>query len=86
MEVFNTGLTSLDLLKAKYFKSKYYLENKYNLNLKSLIFQHSVTWQIKDAKRQIKETIISLNKLKLPTVVIYPCSDPGFDSIIKIYK
>ena len=87
--VFNTGLTSLDLLKAKYFKSKYYLENKYNLNLANpflILLQHSVTWQIKDAKRQIKETIISLNKLKLPTVVIYPCSDPGFDSIIKIYK
>ena len=87
--VFNTGLTSLDLLKTKYFKSKSYIENKYNLNLAKpflILLQHSVTWQIKEAKKQIEETITSLNKLKLPTVVIYPCSDPGFDSIIKIYK
>ena len=87
--VFNTGLTSLDLLKTKYFKSKSYIENKYNLNLAKpflILLQHSVTWQIKESKKQIEETITSLNKLKLPTVVIYPCSDPGFDSIIKIYK
>lgn len=87
--VFNTGLTSLDLLKEKFYKSKKYLENKYNIDLKKpliILLQHSVTWQIKETQKQISQTLKSLNKLRLQTLAIYPCSDPGYESIVKTYK
>jgi GDP/UDP-N,N'-diacetylbacillosamine 2-epimerase (hydrolysing) len=87
--VFNTGLTSLDLLKKKFFKSKNYLEKKYNINLNKpliILIQHPVTWQIKDSKKQILETMKSIKSLKIQTIAIYPCSDPGFKNIVEIYQ
>ncbi len=87
--VFNVGLSSLDLFKNKLYKSRKYLEKKYGINLKKkfiILIQHPVTWQIKDSKKQINETLKSLKKLKIPTIAVYPCSDPGYENIVKAYK
>ena len=84
--VHNVGLSSLDLFQNKYFKSKDYLEKKFNLNFNepyAILIQHSVTWQVKKSKKQILETLKSLKKFKIKTVAIYPCSDPGFEDIVK---
>ena len=37
-------------------------------------------------KAQIKETLKALDKLKVQTIAMYPCSDPGYENIIKEYK
>ncbi len=87
--VFNVGLSSIDLLKENFFKKKLHLEKKFNINLKKKFFiliQHPVTWQVKDSKKQITETLKSLSKFKIPTIAIYPCSDPGYEDIVKVYK
>ncbi len=87
--VFNTGLSSLDLFKKKFFKPKKYLEKKFNLNLNKefiILIQHPVTWQVNESKKQIKETLKSLNKFKIQTIAIYPCSDPGYKNIVNAYN
>ncbi len=87
--VHNTGLSSLDLLKDKFYKPKKYLEKKYKIDLKKpliILIQHPVTWQIGDSKKQINETLKALNKLKIQTIAVYPCSDPGFNNIVKSYE
>ena len=83
--VFNVGLSSLDLFKNDFFKSKKYLENKYKLNLNKpliILIQHSVTWQVNESKFQINETLKSLDHFKYQTIAIYPCSDPGYKNIV----
>ena len=87
--VHNVGLSSLDLLDKDFFKSKSYLEKKFNIDLKKpliLLIQHSVTWQVDQSRAQIKETLKALDKLKVQTIAMYPCSDPGYENIIKEYK
>ena len=87
--VSNIGLTSLDLLKNDFYKSKLYLEKKYRVDLNKpliILIQHPVTWQIKESKKQITETLKSIEKFKLQTIAIYPCSDPGYEKIVESYK
>ena len=87
--VHNIGLLSLDLLKQKKLKTKKYLEKKFQINFHKpniVLIQHPVTWQSKKSKIQIKETLKAINKMKIQTVAIYPCSDPGYLEIIKSYK
>lgn len=86
----NVGLSSLDLFKSdKFFKSREYLEKKFKIDLSKpliLLIQHSVTWQISESKNQIKQTLKALDKLKIQTIAIYPCSDPGYKDIITAYN
>ena len=87
--VFNTGLSSLELFKKNFFKSKNYLAKKYRIDFSKpviLLIQHSVTWQVSESRWQISQTLKALNKLKLQTIAIYPCSDPGYEPIIKRYN
>ncbi len=87
--VHNVGLSSLDLLKKNYFQSKKYLEKKYRLNLNKpliILIQHSVTWQVKQAAKQIYHTLKSIDKFKQQTIAVYPCSDPGYKDIINALK
>ena len=65
------------------------MEKKFNINLEKpliLLIQHPVTWQIDETKKQINETLAAIAKLKIQTIAIYPCSDPGFSTIITSYK
>ena len=87
--IHNVGLSSLDLFKDNFFKSKNYLEKKFKIDLSKpliLLIQHSVTWQVKESKKQILETLKALNKLKFQTIALYPCSDPGYKAIINEYN
>jgi|TARA_Y100000294_G_scaffold177367_1_gene202523 UDP-hydrolysing UDP-N-acetyl-D-glucosamine 2-epimerase len=84
--VHNVGLSSLDLFNKKNFKTKEFLEKKYKIDLKKpviILIQHSVTWQINQAKKQIQETLKALKLLKIQTIAVYPCSDPGYLEIVK---
>ena len=40
----------------------------------------------KESSWQISQTLKALDKLKLQTIAIYPCSDPGYEPIIKRYN
>ena len=85
----NVGLSSLDLFRDNFFKSKTYLEQKFKIDLSKpliLLIQHSVTWQVQESKKQILKTLSALNKLKIQTIAVYPCSDPGYKEIINEYN
>ena len=87
--VFNIGLSSLELFKKNFFKSKNYLAKKFRIDFSKpviLLIQHSVTWQVSGSSWQISQTLKALDKLKLQTIAIYPCSDPGYEAIIKKYN
>ena len=85
--MFNVGLSSLDLFKNKLYKSRKYLEKIWHQLKKKFIIliQHPVTWQIKDSKKQINETLKSLKKLKIPTIAVYHVLT-GYENIVKAYK
>lgn len=87
--IHNVGLVSLDLFKKNFFKTKDKLLKKYGIRPNKpyvILIQHPVTWEIDQVKSQINETLKSLRKMKLQTLAIYPCSDPGHEVIIKAYK
>tara|TARA_B100000963_G_scaffold46926_1_gene35232 strand:- start:314 stop:1462 length:1149 start_codon:yes stop_codon:yes gene_type:complete len=87
--IHNVGLSSLDLFRNGFFKPKSYIEKKFNIDLTKpliLLIQHSVTWQVKESKKQIFETLKALNILKFQTIALYPCSDPGYKAIINEYS
>ena len=74
---------------GKIFLKKKLFGKKFSINLEKpliLLIQHPVTWQIDETKKQIDETLAAIAKLKVQTIAIYPCSDPGFSAIINSYK
>ena len=87
--IHNVGLVSLDLLKKNFFKSKVDLFKKYGIRDSKpfvILIQHPVTWETNQSRNQINETLKALRKINIQTLAIYPCSDPGHESIIQAYK
>jgi UDP-hydrolysing UDP-N-acetyl-D-glucosamine 2-epimerase len=48
-----------------------------------LVSQHSVTTEFGDNRIQIEETLNALNKLKIPTIMLWPNPDAGSEDISK---
>ena len=74
-------------LNLKFKKINIY--KKFNLNNEKpfiLVLQHPVSTEYKDSQNQIKETLNAVKFLKIPTIIIYPNSDPGSENIIKEIK
>ncbi|MBF0343341.1 MAG: UDP-N-acetylglucosamine 2-epimerase (hydrolyzing) [Nitrospirae bacterium] len=87
--VFNVGSPVLDLILQKQFTNPYKISKKFNIDLKKpiiLLLQHSVTWQVEKAESQIRCSMEALDELGYQTVAIYPCSDPGYEDIIKVLR
>lgn len=51
-----------------------------------LVSQHPVTTEFVDARSQFEETLIALNKLKMPTILLWPNADAGSDDISKAIR
>jgi len=87
--VFLVGAPGLDsVLNTKLF-SEEKIAKKYKLDLTKpliLVLQHPITSEIKEASRQIKETMEAIKELSLQTIVIYPNADPGGRAMIKVIK
>lgn len=85
--IHNVGSPVLDLICRKRFTSPEEIIRKYRLNIEKpilLLLQHSVTWQVEDAESQIRQTMEAIDYLEYQTIAIYPCSDPGYEIIIKV--
>lgn len=83
------GSPVLDLIRLKRFTPPARVLARLNLDPKRpivVLLQHSVTWQVEDAERQIRETMASLEALGHQTVAIYPCSDPGYSAIVRVLR
>jgi len=74
-----------------YFDENYFWE-KYkgvggNFSLKKdkflLVLQHPVTTEFHENREHINETLMALNELKIPTIMLWPNADAGSDEISK---
>jgi len=81
----NVGSPALDLIKQnrftnkkKIFKKFFLCENKPII----LLLQHSVTWQVDQTEKQIIETLKAITDFDSQIVAVYPCADPGYETII----
>ena len=85
--VHNVGSPALDLIRKKKFTPPDEICEKFKLDKNSpilILLQHSVTWQVEEAEYQIRQTMEAVDELGYQTIVAYPCSDPGYESIIKL--
>jgi len=48
-----------------------------------LVSQHPVTTEFGGARAQIEQTLVALNELKMPTIMLWPNADAGSDEISK---
>ena len=83
--VHNVGSPVLDLIRQGRFSAPETIYKKFSLDSQKpvlLLLQHSVTWQVEQARRQIRQTLQAIQHFGLPTVAVYPCSDPGYEQII----
>ena len=82
--IFNIGLISLSKIKKSRISSNKLLK-KLGLDInKKLIISilHPETWDFKNHKKNVDIYFKSIEKIKENLILIYPCSDPGFDYII----
>ena len=82
----NLGFFTFDLFKNNFFISKKILFKKFNILNEEpfiILIQHPVTWDPEKSKNQIQETINAIISVKIKTIAIYPCSDPGHKNIVK---
>ena len=85
--VHNVGSPVIDLIFKKRFASPEIIKSKYELDLEKpilLFLQHSVTWQVEEAENQMRQSMDAIDQLGYQTVAVYPCSDPGYESIIRV--
>ena len=68
----------------------YKISKKLDLNIKkkkySIILHHSDTYRQSNSYDEMKVILKTLRYLNIPSIVIYPCSDPGYLGIIKSIK
>jgi len=79
------GSPVLDLIKEGRFTPPEEIGEKFKLDLESpiiLLLQHSVTWQVEEAEKQIRHTLRALDMFQLQTIAVYPCADPGYEKIV----
>jgi UDP-N-acetylglucosamine 2-epimerase (non-hydrolysing)/GDP/UDP-N,N'-diacetylbacillosamine 2-epimerase (hydrolysing) len=85
--IHNVGSPVLDLIKQKRFTEPKTIKEKFDLDLQKPIFmllQHSVTWQVEEAEHQMHQTMEAIDYFGHQTIAIYPCSDPGYEAIIRV--
>jgi len=86
--VFSFGSTYIDiLLEYKFYKDKENLQirEKYNIGLKEkyyICIQHPMTFKEGQSYKEMVSLLRVLRDLKIKTLIIYPCSDPGYEGII----
>jgi len=87
--VYVVGAPGLDSILHQRFVSPKILAKNFHLNLEKpllLVIQHSVTTEPKKAGKQMAETMEAIKGLKEQTIVIYPNSDAGGQTIIKVIE
>ena len=87
--IHNVGSPALDLIHQKRFTPADQISDKFKLDLDRpilIVLQHSVTWQVEAARDQMLETMKAIALLGHQTIVLYPCSDPGYSAIVSVIK
>ncbi len=97
-DVFNFGCPRIDLIRDQLNNNSNVILkdifNKYGgvgaeFDLSSqylVVSQHPVTTEFSTARTQFEETLNALNKIKLPTILLWPNADAGSDEISKAIR
>jgi UDP-N-acetylglucosamine 2-epimerase (non-hydrolysing)/GDP/UDP-N,N'-diacetylbacillosamine 2-epimerase (hydrolysing) len=86
--VHTVGFPAIDLIESGDFASIDELKSRFSLDIEApivLFTQHSVTTEPEDSKRQIKESLVALEKLHrkgVQLIITYPNNDMGSIDII----
>ncbi len=83
------GSPTLDVILNESLLSAEALTEKLGIDLSRpliLLVQHSVTTQVDEAARQMRETLETIVEMGNPTVLIYPNSDAGGRRMIEVIK
>jgi len=83
------GAPGLDSILNEELLSKKDIAKKYNLDLSKpflLVIQHALTNEVKDAGKQMRETMEAIRELGFKSIVIYPNADAGGRKIIGVIK
>lgn len=85
--IYVTGAPGLDsIVNFKNYNSDE-LKEKYNIKKDFIIvLQHPVSLEIKDAKKQIKETLDAVNETDYDKIIVYPNSDAGGRAMIEVIQ
>lgn len=87
--VYQVGSPALDVILSESLIPVEQLAEKYDFDLSQpliLLVQHSVTTQVDQAPKQIRETLGAVVEMGYPAVLIYPNSDAGGRRIIEVIK
>ena len=88
--VLNSGAPYIDNVINSKLPDFYKISKKLDLNIKkkkySIILHHSDTYRQSNSYDEMKVILKTLRYLNIPSIVIYPCSDPGYLGIIKSIK
>ncbi len=88
-KIFITGVPGLDDIEKNQFLNPSEISAIYGLDLSKpviLVVQHPVTTEVRDASKQIKETLEAVISLRFQTIILYPNSDAGGRAIIKVIE
>jgi len=97
--VFNYGCPRIDLIKDELsqndsiqklqgiFETYGGVGGKFDLSSPYLLVsQHPVTTEFANARAQFEETLLALNEIKMPTILLWPNADAGADDISKAIR
>lgn len=87
--VHNVGATYVDYIVQKKYTQNDIARKKYGLTEKedySICIQHPTTLKESDAYREASVLFNVLRQIKTRTIIIYPCSDQGYNGVIEAIK
>lgn len=87
--VYKVGAPGIDSILRKKLIPPAKIASKYKLDLSKpiiLALQHSVTTEVEDASKQMRETMEAIKELGFQTVLIYPNADAGGRKMIKVIE
>lgn len=80
------GDPHIDLILQGKYESRENIYNKFTINENDeviVVLQHSVSTEPELAYDQMKNTMMAVTSFNKRTIVVYPCSDQGYEGILK---
>ncbi|MBI3825255.1 MAG: UDP-N-acetylglucosamine 2-epimerase (hydrolyzing) [Candidatus Rokubacteria bacterium] len=87
--IFEVGDPHVDLLVQKAYTPEAVVRERYRVPPEGglvVVLQHAVTGEVDASGEQMRATLGAVCPLGRRTIVVYPCSDPGYEGIIRAIR